>query len=73
MTEARSHPHIRARETFVEVAGAPQPGPAPRFSRTPCEISGPPPHPGQHTDEALSDWGIEASEIARLREAKAIA
>jgi alpha-methylacyl-CoA racemase len=73
MSEAREHPHIKARNTFVEVAGAPQPAPAPRFSRTPCEISAPPPHAGQHTDEVLGDWGFDASEIARLREIKAIA
>jgi len=73
MSESREHPHIKARSTFVEVAGAPQPAPAPRFSRTPCEISQPPPHAGQHTDAALGDWGFGASEIARLRENKAIA
>ncbi len=73
MSEARQHPHIRARNTFVEFAGASQPAPAPRFSRTPCEISAPPPHPGQHTDESLADWGFDAAEIARLRESKAIA
>jgi alpha-methylacyl-CoA racemase len=73
MTEAKEHPHIRARGTFVEVAGAWQAAPAPRFSRTPCEISSPPPHTGQHTDEALADWGIDATEISRLRDAKAIA
>ncbi len=72
MTEASDHPHLRKRGTFVEVAGALQPGPAPRFSRTPCRISGPPPHPGQHTDEALADWGIPVDEIARLRGSKVI-
>ena len=73
MTEARSHPHIVARHTFVEVEGAPQPAPAPRFGRSRAEISSPPAHPGQHTDAALADWGFEAEEIAKLREAKAIA
>ncbi len=73
LEEASEHPHLRERGTFVEVAGALQPGPAPRFSRTPCQISGPPPHAGQHTDEALADWGIPAAEIARLRGAKVIA
>ena len=72
MTEASDHPHLRKRGTFVEVAGALQPGPAPRFSRTPCRISGPPPHAGQHTDEALADWGIPVDEIARLRGSKVI-
>ncbi len=72
LTEASEHPHLRERGTFVEVAGAVQPGPAPRFSRTPCRISGPPPHVGQHTNEALADWGIPAEEIARLRGSKVI-
>ena len=38
MNEARAHPHNVARETFVEVDGAPQPAPAPRFSRTPGAV-----------------------------------
>jgi alpha-methylacyl-CoA racemase len=73
MSECRRHPHIAARRTFVEVAGAPQPAPAPRFSRTPPEIARPPCHPGQHTDEALAEWGLSRGEIAALRESKAIA
>lgn len=36
MREAAAHPHNFARETFVQVAGATQPAPAPRYSRTPC-------------------------------------
>ena len=73
LSEAPQHPHIQARNTFVTVAGAVQAAPAPRFSRTPCEISRPPAHAGQHTDEALADWGLPADEIATLREKKAIA
>jgi len=73
MTEAQQHPHIRARSTFVEIAGSPQPGPAPRFSRSVAAISGPPPHAGQHTDEALADWGFGADEIAKLQDAGAVA
>jgi alpha-methylacyl-CoA racemase len=73
MGEAYEHPHNVARGTFVEVAGKLQPGPAPRFSRTPAEISRPPSHAGQHTDEALAEWGFGSEEIARLREKKAIA
>ncbi len=73
LSEAPEHPHVKARSTFVTVAGAVQAAPAPRFSRTPCEISRPPAHPGQHTDEALADWGLSRAEITKLREAKAIA
>jgi alpha-methylacyl-CoA racemase len=71
--EAYAHPHNIARKTFVDVAGVTQPGPSPRFSRTPGEIKRPPPHPGQHTNEALADWGIAAEDVAKLRNAKAIA
>ncbi len=73
MGEAYEHPHNVARGTFVEVAGKLQPGPAPRFSRTPAAISRPPSHAGQHTDEALVDWGFSREEISLLREKKAIA
>jgi alpha-methylacyl-CoA racemase len=73
MGEAYEHPHNRERGTFVEVAGKLQPGPAPRFSRTRPEIARPPCHAGQHTDEALRDWGVGADELKRLREAKAVA
>jgi alpha-methylacyl-CoA racemase len=71
--EAYRHPHNIARRTFVDVAGVTQPGPSPRFSRTPGEIKRPPPHPGQHTAEALADWGIASEDVAKLRNAKAIA
>ena len=73
MSEAPEHPHNKHRGTFVERDGTLQPAPAPRFSRTEAEISRSPAHSGQHTDEALADWGFDASELARLRDAKAIA
>jgi len=56
--EAREHPHLRARGTYVESHGITQPAPAPRFSRTPGALDRPPPRPGQHTREALTDWGL---------------
>ncbi|MEB2317054.1 MAG: CaiB/BaiF CoA-transferase family protein [Pseudomonadota bacterium] len=34
MTEAASHPHVKARESLIKIAGVTQPAPAPRFSRT---------------------------------------
>jgi alpha-methylacyl-CoA racemase len=72
LSEAPSHPHNVARGTFVEVGGVVQPAPAPRFSRTPGAIQSPPARPGEHTDEALADWGFAADEIARLHEVKAV-
>ena len=71
--EAPQHPHNVARGTFVEVAGVTQPGPAPRFSRTPLEVQRPPAHAGQHTDEVLAGWGFDDARIAKLRETGAIA
>jgi len=35
MSEATKHPHMVAREVFIQHEGATQPAPAPRFSRTP--------------------------------------
>jgi alpha-methylacyl-CoA racemase len=72
MSEAPEHPHMKARQTFVEHAGRVQPAPAPRFSRTPGAISRPAAHPGQHTAEALADWGFAADEIESLRAAGAV-
>jgi alpha-methylacyl-CoA racemase len=66
MEEAPRHPHNVARGTFVEVDGIIQPGPAPRFSRTQEEVQGPPPKPGQHTDEVLAEWGFRPEEIRTL-------
>src|SRR5260370_8974642 len=38
MKEAPNHPHMAARNIFVERHGVTQPAPAPRFSRTPSAI-----------------------------------
>jgi alpha-methylacyl-CoA racemase len=72
MSEAHTHPHNAARETFVEVNGARQPGPAPRFSRTPPAIGIPPARKGEHSDEILAELGYAATEIAALRDAGAV-
>ena len=72
MAEAPNHPHNVARGAFVEVDGVIQPGPAPRFSRTPGQVQSPPPEPGQHTEAILADWGWSADDIAALRTAGAI-
>ena len=41
MAEAPDHPHMAARNVFVERHGVTQPAPAPRFSRTPSAIREP--------------------------------
>ena len=72
MHEAPNHPHNRERGTFVEVEGVAQPAPAPRFTRTPSAIQRPPAQPGEHTEEALQEWGFSAGELERLRGCGAI-
>jgi alpha-methylacyl-CoA racemase len=58
LTEAPDHPHLRARETFVDVGRVRQPAPAPRFSRTEAGPPAPPAEPGTHTREVLIDAGV---------------
>ena len=71
--EAPAHPHLVARRVFVAHAGTTQPAPAPRFSRTPASIRRPPPQPGEHTDELLTELGLDGEQIRRLREAGVVA
>jgi alpha-methylacyl-CoA racemase len=66
MEEAPHHPHNIARGTFIEVDGVIQPGPAPRFSRTPSAQPTPPHALGEGTRSALAAWGIPGERIAAL-------
>lgn len=70
--EAPQHPHNRARETFIEVAGVTQPAPAPRFSHSKPAVPTPPARPGEHSTAILADWGIPADDIAGLVEREVI-
>jgi alpha-methylacyl-CoA racemase len=59
LTQAARHPHLAARETYVERDGVLQPAPAPRFSRTEATLTTGPSVPGGQTRSALAAWGIE--------------
>ncbi|MFC4272645.1 CoA transferase [Sneathiella chungangensis] len=59
LEEVNSHPHNKARSLLADVDGVTQPRPTPRFSATPGEIRYPAPKPGQHTIQALREWGIK--------------
>jgi alpha-methylacyl-CoA racemase len=50
-----------------------QPAPAPRFSRSAPEVVRPPAHSGEHTREALADWGLPAERIDSLVASGAVA
>jgi len=67
--EAAQHPHARAREAFVTVDGVVQPGPAPRFDRTPAGQPRRAPRLGEHTADVLREAGLCDAEVAALREA----
>lgn len=53
LDEAARHPQLAARGTYTDADGVLQPAPVPRFGRTPGAIHGPPPMPGEHTEEVL--------------------
>jgi alpha-methylacyl-CoA racemase len=63
--EAHAHPHLAARRTFVELDGVRQPGPAPRFSRTPGEATAAQRDPNR----AIERWGLSPEERQRVLDA----
>lgn len=67
MAEAAEHPYNTARDVFPEMAGHPQPAPAPRFSRTAPETDGVPALPGGQTRAVLDGLGFDDTE-ALLKE-----
>jgi alpha-methylacyl-CoA racemase len=70
--EAPEHPHNRARGTFLELAGVLQPGPAPRFGRTPASTPVAAMHPGDETPSVLARWGFDRADVSRLRDIGAV-
>lgn len=73
LVEARTHPQVSARNTFVEVDGVSQPAPAPRFAVTPGDIAHGPSTPGSDTDDVLDWLGYSDAQISKLRTSGAIA
>jgi alpha-methylacyl-CoA racemase len=73
LREAPADPHLVARGTFVEQDGVTQPGPAPRFSRTPGAVRGRQRLPGADTREVLAEWGFAGDEVAQLLASGAVA
>ncbi|NKB55164.1 MAG: CoA transferase [Alphaproteobacteria bacterium] len=70
--EAPSHPHNKGRDSFVDVDGVLQPGPAPRFSRTPSRVQCAPPTIGANTKEGLAGWGFSEDDVETLQATGAI-
>ena len=67
MDEAPTHPQNIARKNFVTSDGIVQPAAAPRFSRTPGQISPVPAAGG--AEDALLAWGVAAQDVASWRDA----
>jgi crotonobetainyl-CoA:carnitine CoA-transferase CaiB-like acyl-CoA transferase len=63
MEEAKAHPHMRARQAFLDIAGIVQPAPAPRFSRTVPDAPNPPETGAGDLASALAGW-LSEEEIA---------
>ena len=72
LEEAPRHPHNVARRAFVEIDGAPQPAPAPRFSRTPAEVGRTSARRGEHSEDILRENGFSPAEIDALKRAGAL-
>jgi alpha-methylacyl-CoA racemase len=73
MSEAPQHPHLKARNTFIEIAGVTQPAPAPRYSRTTNDTPRAPAEPGADSITVLRDMGISVDRIDALQAAGVIA
>jgi alpha-methylacyl-CoA racemase len=67
MVEAPAHPHNATRGCFIEANGHLQVAPPVRFGRTLASIGGPSPDAGADNGRVLSELGVTAEELARLR------
>lgn len=69
---ASSHPHLKARGSFVEVDSVVQPAPAPRFSKTQLDIPSAGVKEGSNTLEILKSCGFSDEQIDQLAHDQAI-
>jgi len=66
LTEAKDHPHNRARRTFVQAGALERPAPAPRFSRTPAAPAMPPDGKREPLATVLARFGFTEEEAEAL-------
>lgn len=71
--EAPLHPQMKSREVYTMFDGLRHPSPAPRFSRTPSELTRPASRPGADNQTALADWGISPQDRQALAAVGAMA
>jgi alpha-methylacyl-CoA racemase len=70
--EAPEHSQNKSRQSFVEIDGVIQPGPTPKFSRTPSAVPSGPPIFGGNTEAGLKEWGFSSAEIQNLLKQKIV-
>lgn len=69
LTEAPAHPHNVARGSFIELGGAIQPAPAPRYSVTQSGEPNAAPDVGADSAIILGELGFSDQECAQMKEA----
>jgi alpha-methylacyl-CoA racemase len=72
LAEAPTDPHNHSRQVFTAARGFAEPGPAPRFDRSPAAPAGAAPYPGEHTRAVLASAGYEEMTIQALERAGAV-
>lgn len=72
LAEAPDHPHARDRQTHVMVGKLRRPAPAPRFSRTPGEVSEPAQRTPETVSAALQRFGIKDAVVSALAQSGVI-
>jgi alpha-methylacyl-CoA racemase len=73
LAEAPRHPHLAARNTFIDIDGIAHPAPAPRFSRTRPATPSSPSLPGDDTRALLPEMGLDTETIAELFDSGVVA
>ncbi len=71
-TEAAQNDHMKSRNILRDIDGVLQAAAAPRFDGKIPADPRPAPNPGQHTEEILSEIGVDDRDIAKWREDGAI-
>lgn len=72
LSESRAHPHLEARQSYVERDGVVQTAPAPRFSKTPGAIQDAHSMSMENNQKILSDWGVTPDQIKALKQVGAL-
>lgn len=72
LNEVDQHPHNRERRVIIDIDGVPQPGPAPRLSRTPGKVSRAGRLRGSDMREILTGLGYTEEDVKELIETEIV-